>query len=106
MQADNENNHIFGILYQHKEDGAIFLLNDDGAHRVFIEPPESLLLPATAAVVRETSTVLWNNSGEKETWDSQILEDLLHDMEEEGRDPKNEMTYENEHCSSIIISST
>ena len=48
MQADNENNHIFGILYQQKEDGAIFLLNDDGAHRVFIEPPESLLLPATA----------------------------------------------------------
>jgi len=105
VQADNKNNHIFGILFQQKEDGAIFLLDDDGAHRVFIEPPESLLLPATAAHVKETSTVMWK-SGEKETWDSQILEDLLHDMESEGRDPKNEMTYENEHCSSIIISST
>ena len=105
MQADNENNHIFGILYQQKEDGAIFLLNDDGAHRVFIEPPESLLLPAAKVVTSETSTVLWK-SGDTETWDSQILEDLLHDMEEEGRDPKNEMTYENERCSSIIISST
>lgn len=103
QQPEGDDNFIYGILYGDKS-GELYLLNDDGTHRVVMDIPDAMLQPARNVLETTTTDIQWKSSGEIETWDSGILSDLLHDMESEGGNPKGEIVYIIKDCRTIVVS--
>tara|TARA_Y100001970_G_scaffold280378_1_gene389266 strand:- start:415 stop:744 length:330 start_codon:yes stop_codon:yes gene_type:complete len=103
-QPEGDNNFIYGILYGDKA-GDLYLLNDNGSHRVVMDIPDSMLLPANQILETTTTDIQWKKSGEIETWDSNILADLLHDMQSEGQNPEQEIVYVVKDRNTIVVSS-
>ena len=102
QQPKGDDNHIYGILYGDSS-GDLYLLNDSGAYRVVVEIPDSLLQPVRRIVEAETTDIKWIRSGEVETWESGILDDLLHDMKNEGQNPESEIVYIARDCRTVVL---
>ena len=94
---------IIGFLY-YNDDGDLCVMNESGSYTVLIESEEPHLAVARSLTLTESQDVRWKNTGEVETWDAEILGDLVLDLTEEGRVPADEFSYENSKYSTIIIS--
>lgn len=101
MQNKNDNK-ILGFLY-YDNSGRLCVMNETGAYVVLIESESLQPSVATGLVMTESRDILWHN-GAKETWDAGILDDLMCDLREEGKNPEDEFSYENQKYSTIIIS--
>ena len=103
MQNKN-NNEILGFLY-YDESGRLCVMNETGTYVVLIEAEDSPhILTARSLVMTESQDILWHSGGSSETWDTGILDDLMYDLREEGKNPEDEFSYENPKYSTIIIS--
>tara|TARA_B100000683_G_C12457426_1_gene542624 strand:+ start:864 stop:1196 length:333 start_codon:yes stop_codon:yes gene_type:complete len=101
FNPEDKADHVHGILYA--LNGEMYILNDTGNFRVVLENEEGMLQPAIRLLEIETTDVQWKGDGMIETWDSNILSDLLHDMTEDGRDPNKDINYLVKDCRSILI---
>ena len=102
MQSKN-NKEIIGFLY-YDDNQRLCMVNEAGSYVVLIESETPELSAARSLVVTESQDIIWH-SGARETWDAGILDDLVHDLQEDGKDPNKEFSYENSKYSTIIISS-
>ena len=103
QQPEGDNNFIYGILYG-DETGDLYLLNDNGSHRVVMDIPDGMLQPARRIIETTSTDIQWKNSGDIETWDSNILMDLLHDMKSEGGKPEEDLVFIIKDCRTVVVS--
>ena len=102
MQNKN-NQEIIGFLY-YDDQQRLCVVNESGSYVVLIEAESPHITTARNLVMTESQDIVWS-SGARETWDAGILDDLVHDLQEDGKNPDTEFSYENLKYSTIIISS-
>ncbi|HIE83279.1 MAG TPA: hypothetical protein EYQ00_05245 [Dehalococcoidia bacterium] len=101
----SQNKSIIGFLY-FDEAGYVCITNDGSHHRILVEDEDRLLKKANCLTTSIARDIRWKNTDDVETWDVGILSDLEHDLQSDGQDPQEELSYENEPYSTIIISAS